>query len=107
MSPRDNLIFLLILSIFGLVLTITSDELRITLTNGSKLVGRYLRSYSGRPIRAFTSIPYAKPPLGALRFKVNFSRFAGCKFFVSFIAIRLFISRLQSHLKNGTVNIEQ
>lgn len=63
-------ILLVIIGAFGFVSTFVSDELRVTLSNGSKLVGRYLRSYSGRPIKAFTSIPYAKPPIGALRFKV-------------------------------------
>lgn len=64
-------IFLLIVGAFGFVSTFISDELRVTLSNGSKLVGRYLRSYNGRPIRAFTAIPYAKPPIGSLRFKVS------------------------------------
>lgn len=71
MELRIVTIFLLIVGIIELALTFTSDELRITLSNGSKLVGRYLRSYSGRPIKAFMGIPYAKPPLGPLRFKVS------------------------------------
>lgn len=50
----------------------TSDELRITLPNGNKLVGRALRSHDGRTIKAFMGIPYAKPPIGDLRFKVIF-----------------------------------
>lgn len=49
----------------------TSDELRITLPNGSKLVGRTLRSYGGRSIKSFLGVPYAKPPIGDLRFKVR------------------------------------
>lgn len=71
MELRTVTIFLLIVGIIELALTFTSDELRITLSNGSKLVGRYLRSYSGRPIKAFMGVPYAKPPLGPLRFKVS------------------------------------
>lgn len=70
MNLRKFSILLLIVGTFGLVSTIISDELRVTLSNGSKLIGRYLRSYSGRSIKAFTGIPYAKPPLGLLRFKV-------------------------------------
>lgn len=62
---------LLVFSFFGLTLTFTTNELRVTLSNGSKLIGRYLRAYSGRPIRAFTNVPYAKPPVGDLRFKVS------------------------------------
>lgn len=34
-----------------------------------KIIGRFMRSTSGRPIRAFMGIPYAKPPVGKLRFK--------------------------------------
>lgn len=70
MELRKISILLLIVCALQFVSTIISDELRVTLSNGSKLVGRYLRSYSGRPIKAFTGIPYAKPPLGPLRFKV-------------------------------------
>lgn len=49
----------------------TSDELRIRLPNTSKLIGRVLRSHIGRSIKAFMGIPYAKPPLNELRFKVR------------------------------------
>lgn len=62
---------ILLFSVLGIVWTITSDDLRVKLSNGSKLVGRYMRSYSGRPIKAFIGVPYAKPPVGHLRFKVN------------------------------------
>lgn len=71
MCDRKLLFFVLYVTAFGLVLTITSDELRVRLSNGSKLIGKYHRSFNGRPIKAFTSIPYAKPPLGELRFKVK------------------------------------
>lgn len=60
-----------VLCVFDLITARTSDELRITLANGSKLVGRTLRSHSGKTIKAFLGIPYAKPPIGHLRFKVN------------------------------------
>lgn len=50
----------------------TSNELRVSLPNGSKLVGRHLRSHDGKGIRAFMGIPYAEPPVGDLRFRVSF-----------------------------------
>lgn len=50
----------------------TSEELRLTLPNGSKLVGRGLLSHDGRPIKAYMGIPYAEPPLDDLRFRVRF-----------------------------------
>lgn len=34
------------------------------------LRGKYETSYKGRQFSAFTSIPYAEPPVGDLRFKV-------------------------------------
>lgn len=66
-------LFVLAVGLFELIAGRTSDELRITLPNGSKLIGRALRSHGGRPIKAFLGIPYAKPPVGQLRFKVIFS----------------------------------
>lgn len=48
----------------------TAKELRVTLANGSKIVGRFRKSHDGRGIRAFQGIPYAEPPVGELRFKV-------------------------------------
>lgn len=68
-------VYLQILSVccclVALILARTSDELRITLPNGSKLIGRTLRSYGGRSIKSFLGVPYAKPPTGDLRFKVR------------------------------------
>lgn len=49
----------------------TSAELRVRLSDGSPIVGRYLRSHDGHGIRAFMGIPYAEPPLGELRFRVS------------------------------------
>lgn len=48
----------------------TSDSLKVQLGDGSKIVGRYLTSLTGRGIRAFMGVPYAEPPIGDLRFKV-------------------------------------
>lgn len=64
---------IVLLSISCITYAVISDDLRVSLPDGSKLLGKYLRSHIGRPIKAFTSIPYAKPPLGQLRFKVKIS----------------------------------
>lgn len=74
MFSQATVNLLSILFFIGFVQCFTSDDLRINLTNGNKLVGRYLRSYSGRPIKAFKGIPYAKPPIDKLRFKVSSDR---------------------------------
>lgn len=66
------LICLTIELLSGIVNGRTSNTLRITLPNQSKLIGRHLWSFSGRGIRAFMGIPYAEPPIGDLRFRVSF-----------------------------------
>ena len=49
----------------------TSEELKVTLSDGSRLLGRYLTSDSGRGMLAFMGVPYAEPPNGELRWKVS------------------------------------
>ena len=45
-----------------------SEDLLVNTTNGAVL-GRYMKSNTGRTIRAFMGIPYAEPPVGDLRFR--------------------------------------
>lgn len=49
----------------------TAESLKVQLPDGSKLLGRYLTSDSGRGIRAFMGVPYAEKPIGKLRWKVS------------------------------------
>ena len=49
----------------------TAEKLKVTLSDGSRLLGRYLTSDSGRGIRAFMGVPYAEQPIGELRWKVS------------------------------------
>lgn len=62
---------LLLISLFGFCAARTSKELKVQLADGSRLVGRYLTSNSGKGIRSWMGVPYAEPPVGELRFKVN------------------------------------
>lgn len=49
------------------------DEALVTTFYG-RIQGRYLKMiYSQKPYYAFQGIPYAKPPLGKLRFKVTYT----------------------------------
>lgn len=64
------LLVLIVCGFFSVIHARTSTELRVTLPNGNKLTGRSLLSYTGRPIKAFMGVPYAKPPVGERRFKV-------------------------------------
>ena len=46
------------------------SQLQIS-TELGPMIGSYMTSDSGRTISAFRAIPYAKPPVGKLRFKVQ------------------------------------
>lgn len=50
----------------------TSETLKVQLKHGGTLIGRHLETSKGRHIRGFLGIPYAKPPIGDLRFQVRF-----------------------------------
>ncbi|XP_063991353.1 uncharacterized protein LOC135169897 [Diachasmimorpha longicaudata] len=54
--------------IISLCIIIVSCTPRVTITNGT-LVGSILQSRKGRNFTAFRGIPYARPPVGDLRFQ--------------------------------------
>jgi len=60
---------LLFMCLWNYCFTYEDNDGMIVEINEGKIMGRHMLSYSGRTIRAFTGIPYAKPPVGDLRFK--------------------------------------
>lgn len=68
----------LILSSYSICDSRTSPQLKVQLPHGGILVGRHLLTHKGRHMKAFMGIPYAKPPLGKLRFKVCPKKWIKC-----------------------------
>lgn len=56
------------------VIVIKANEPIVKIRNG-QLLGSYMYTKNGRKFSAFQGIPYAKPPLGELRFQVTFFKF--------------------------------
>lgn len=65
------LCFFLLLFLTNNINCRTAKDLRLNLEDGSPIVGKYLKTFYGAGIRAFIGIPYAKPPVGDLRFSVS------------------------------------
>lgn len=65
----------LIISGLSCLEAFTSDTLKVKLDHGGILVGRHYETRNGRHMRAFMGIPYAKPPVGYLRFRVSVNYF--------------------------------
>ncbi|VVC43776.1 Carboxylesterase type B, conserved site,Carboxylesterase, type B,Carboxylesterase type B [Cinara cedri] len=61
-------IMLLFVFLFGFVLAIGDIDNIVQLDQG-RVLGTVLKSRNGREFKAFFGIPYAKPPIGDLRFK--------------------------------------
>lgn len=57
---------------FAIFFTLASCELEVKLSKG-KIKGQILKSRNGRPYYSYTGIPYAKPPVNELRFKVIYT----------------------------------
>lgn len=61
--------FILFLSLIS-AFSVNEDALEIQTEQGL-LRGKFDTTRKGRAIRAFTGIPFAKPPIGELRFRVS------------------------------------
>jgi hypothetical protein len=55
--------------VLAMILDLVFCKLELEITNG-KIKGQILKSRDGRSFYSYTGIPYAKPPIGELRFKV-------------------------------------
>lgn len=70
MHPSGSL--LTVIFLFQAYGALTSNRsLIIKLNHGGSLKGIELKTETGRSIRSFLGIPYAKAPVGELRFKVK------------------------------------
>ncbi|XP_073999732.1 juvenile hormone esterase-like isoform X2 [Rhodnius prolixus] len=58
----------MILTFFQFLIFVKCDEL-LVITSGGMLLGREFKSRNGRVVAAFSGIPFAKPPIGFLRFQ--------------------------------------
>lgn len=59
-----------VLSIFALLIGFVFGTEKIVHLNQGQIRGSSMKSREGREFKAFQGIPYAKPPIGELRFKV-------------------------------------
>lgn len=62
-------VLIILMLISGLICGI-ENVLRL---NQGQIIGSFLKSREGRVFKAYQGIPYAKPPIGDLRFKVKFT----------------------------------
>ncbi len=60
------------LTLFAIITIASGENPYVTLPQGT-LMGSVMKSAKGREFQAFQCIPYAKPPIDDLRFKVSLS----------------------------------
>lgn len=63
-------LFIIVIEFYLFLRSINSNELIVNTTYGL-LSGREFKSRNNRTVAAFNGIPFAKPPLGELRFQVR------------------------------------
>lgn len=71
MPRMKSILCFLCLFVVDFALGSVSETLKVQLNHGGVLVGRHLETTKGRHIRSFLGVPYAKPPVDDLRFKVR------------------------------------
>jgi len=65
------LFYLIVLAHYDIASGDESKETLVTIPSLGQVRGSLMNSVGGRQFLAFRGIPYAKPPIGNLRFKVN------------------------------------
>lgn len=65
-----KILFILLLSVVCMRCENEEEELVVQVKQGL-IKGKYWKTWRNKTFVGFTSIPYAKPPIGDLRFKVD------------------------------------
>lgn len=78
------LTLIVVLSIVKVCFSDEVDGPKVEVNEGT-LLGKVQQTRGGKKLYAFEGIPYAKPPLGPLRFQVSF--FFQCSFILNLIII--------------------
>lgn len=67
-APKVFASLVFVISIAADSVISTESELILNLSHGGSLAGTYFKTEKGQSVRSFLGIPYAKPPIGELRF---------------------------------------
>lgn len=90
-----------ILSIAVYTILLKKDPSPIVQLNNGKVQGVVLKSTGGREFFGYIGIPFAKPPIGSLRFKVFALLLTNVKFMPFFKCFNKFMLRAQCHRSHG------